>query len=243
MKIYAKLFLIVLLYPLVACTQPQTASTPIQTPQTISVNDQHDSMDDRYKASKNALKIHIKVQHVSMSQSPEEPHTIQMDISFKNTSHRPIVFREPKSIGFDTYDGKRLYDLTFILKDADMNVISPYEQNPNLLENNYTKDDFLVIDPGNIHTISVNLPLPTKYMDGHRDLLQEGIYKVTAMYWNYEIGYEIPLKITPTPPIEDVDKYLDWFATNQMIVDLNAWVGMIESQEVEFTLDKPSESS
>lgn len=99
-------------------------------------------------------------------------------------------------------------------------------------------EDFFLVKGRESLCAGFKLKLPQVFINnvGH-DFLPSGEYSVSAEYDNYMVGYEIPLTES-APSNLSFTEDRNWTLSHQTILDINAWVGDVTSQEVNFVLDK-----
>ncbi len=244
----SKTIFVGILFLLASCVPLQPLETP-EAISTISVSEVHDLLPERKKAFENTLEIHIEINEIiqpdlSLNQPDKvyNPYKIALIAYFKNISEAPLVIRKPQTMDFQgTLGGGDFWDLAFWVESLDGKDIFPYLNAPNLLDpEKVSPTDFLVLEPDGIYSIEFQSDIPYYTYENEEPYgrLLPGSYSLIVIYENYIFGYQLPMTVTPPPnsSFETLSEAAEWQWAHTMQVDLNAWVGMIVSQEVEFTI-------
>ncbi|MBW8009858.1 MAG: hypothetical protein FVQ83_01270 [Chloroflexi bacterium] len=134
-----------------------------------------------------------------------------LEAAFRNLTEIPIMFRVPGSASFPPEDVCELTDLVLEIRNASGAVLPLFETG---LENCYPDwgiNDFTSIRQGDVLETQFPVILPNP--------LGNGSYQISAAYNNLVIG---PYNVE------------EW-------IDLNAWVGVLESNRIDFQIPTPSE--
>ncbi len=206
-------------------------------------------MPARKSESENSLKLSVEISDIKIPQElddNDDPHVITLDIVFTNTSDHSIVFKKPRSTGF-TGQGSIGFPVAFndvgivIQRKDDMAMGVP--SSSQLMARppakgglqaflHHRPEDFIVLESGESFSYTFTKALPIVLLEGKTSAtkLPPGTYKLFLGYGNDFIGYQLP--VDATPPVA-----FNYFTgPGSQIADLNAWVGNITSNEVEFTI-------
>lgn len=236
----------ILLFQIMSCNRNINATLPPFTPTVISLNDVYGVMPSRFEHFKNTLLVSIDGESIEISKHSEDLPDLQrikLEVNFKNISANSIVFRRPITYGFPSSEGVP-NDLDFYIepKNGPHMTFTETSNYPSKLgiptAPKITLEDFTTIEPGDIFSYSVDVLLPSVYIEETKYVgkLPPGTYKLRTEYSNIDIGYELPLEMTPPATFDNWEAELEWYDNHTIIVDLNAWVGRISSDEVEFTM-------
>lgn len=236
----SRFFWTILLALLTACG----GVTPLEeTPQIVQVVSQASAMDcvlGRTKDFDGSLSVTIALNNLKLSNSTTDlldPHIINLTIAFKNISSEPLVLKKPISIGISG-SSWLLNDLVFILQNEDQDSMSVGDITHYVSGLPYlTTSDFVQLRTKGVFTLPVKMEVPLLIFKGEKSgsKLPAGNYLIWALYRNADIGYTLPMTSTP-PYFSDWDSEYNWSIENTMVADLNAWVGMVESNKVEFSI-------
>jgi hypothetical protein len=146
--------------------------------------------------------------------------------------------RLPKAIGFSNRSVATIddgfYDLGFELYTIDKKPVVIHSERGEFIDENVNLSDFAVVYHGEKSCINYELETTQVYIDGvEYDLLPRGEYLLYAKYQNYLIGNIIPVIETPPPNIDESER-INWELSHKKQIDLNAWVGMVESKTTKF---------
>lgn len=137
--------------------------------------------------------------------------TLLLKAVFRNVSGGPIMFRVPGSASFPPEDVCVLTDLVLEIRNSGGTVLPLLESG---IENCYPDwgiNDFTSIQVGDVIEAQFPVEIPNP--------LGDGSYQISAVYNNLVIG---PYNVE------------DW-------LDLNAWVGVLQSNRVDFQIPWPIE--
>lgn len=239
----------VLLIQTLGCNPNSNATLAPFTPTVISLQDVYGVMPSRYENSKNTISVSIEFNGIEFSKQTDkfiDSRRMKLTVHFKNVLANPVVFRKPITCGFLGPDGAG-NDLELLLeaKNGFPVTVTSTTNYPNGIEMSTAPkiaiEDFLKIEPGDVFSYSVDVTLPPVYIKeanyaDYGGKLPPGKYKLKAEYSNIDIGYRLPLELTPPAKFDNFQAEDEWYANHTMVVDLNAWVGKISSNEVEFTV-------
>jgi len=236
----------ILLFQILGCNSK--LSTPLVpfTPTIMSLKDVYEAMPSRYENSENTILMSIEVKDIELSKQTDElldSRRIKLAVDFKNVSSNSIVFRRPITYGFLGVNvcGNDLEIMIEMKNGTSMNITGTSNLPCGLEVSTFPKitlEDFLEIKPGDVFSYSMEVAPPGVYIKetNYVGKLPPGTYKLKAKYSNIDIGYELPSAVTPPASFDNSQAELEWYDNHTMVVDLNAWVGQILSNEVEFTI-------
>ena len=143
-----------------------------------------------------------------------------------NTTDLPIVFREPRQNGvleLVSYDKTLLFSVEPISEG--LSIAYPGETGfVQLLSEAIQSDMFATLPPHGSREFRLQLPqmvftkAPSATVSSEKNFLPVGQYRVQMTYYNHAIGYDIK------------------GVKNANVVDLNAWVGKVESEPTVLTI-------
>ena len=240
------LFTIILLFQIIGCSTKLNATLAPFTPTVLPLIAVYEVMPTRYELSKNTISVSIEFKSIKFTKRTHkflDSRRIQLVAHFRNVSSNSIVFRKPIKYGFLGVN-VCLNDLEFMIEMKDgpsMNVTGnsnyPCGHEHSVFPE-ITLDDFITLEAGDTFSYPLEVTPPgvlikeTKYIGN----LPPGTYKLKVEYSNLDIGYELPLEVTPTASFGNWQAELEWYDNHTMVVDLNAWVGHTVSNEVELTI-------
>ena len=247
-NMYKQKHLLTLLILLCGCTTSSitpTVSTP-QVIQVISQQDIFDIMPNRIEKFENKLIISIDLEGLDVSSKPDDlldSHIIDLLVSFKNVSLSPIVLRMPITIGTDGLDGT-VNDLTAIFSRRDgskMSVegISNYPNRLNVRNDPpVTHNNFIILDTGESLAMPIEIAIPLVYIEynNYSGKLPSGEYNLSIAYRNIDIGYKVSYEKTPPVTFESLQSEDKWYFENTLFADLDAWVGLVQSNTIQFAI-------
>lgn len=233
----------ILLLQIMSCNRNSYATLAPFTPTVISYSDVYEIRPSRIEDFKNTISLSIVGESIEISKYSDFPdlQRIKLELHFKNLSDNSVVFRRPITYGFPR-DEAPANDVEFYIEPKigppmAFSGTSNYPVNlgvPTAPE--IVLADFITIEPGGIFSYPVDVLLPYIKDIGYAGKLLPGTYKLQAEYVNNAMGYELPLEVTPPASFDNVQAEFEWYDDHTMIVDLNAWVGQVWSNEVEFTV-------
>jgi hypothetical protein len=193
---------------------PFRIPTPINTPHPIptaltQVFDPVALHDERLGSFKNTLIFHITVLGVGFESQSLDSFIVYAEGILTNVSNRPIVVRRELSSGRGGLPDV-VWNISYN-KDV-LNYPVPLIQTfPDL-----SADDFVVLEPSEFQKYLLGIDLPFELADekGNKINLSNKKIQLMATYHSFDVGYR---KSFDTP-------YLD----------MNAWVGFVESNTVEY---------
>ena len=254
-KIRFQLLFIAITHLLVACgplTQPPSQSIENEITSivptdvvTLSVSKVHDLLPERKQHFADALELYAKVNEILPPDQPNKafnPYKIILTVYFRNTTNAPLVVKLPQTIDFQgAPGGTDIWEMAFFIESLNGEKIRPFLNFSSLPDpEQVSLADFVVIEPKNSYPLKIELDIPYftyERKDYHGNLLP-GSYALFFVYYNNMFGYQLPMTVTP-PPVSSFDtlsQAAEWDWEHTMEVDLNAWVGMIVSEETEFTI-------
>lgn len=147
-------------------------------------------------------------------------------VTLTNTTDLPIVFREPRQTGVLEIEapGKTLLFSVRPISDG-LSIAYPLEGPVNLIPETIQRDMFATLPPHSSrefrlqlpHMVRTKVPPATVFSEKYFPL-PSGQYRVQLTYYNHDIGYQMKV------------------SKERRYVDLNAWVGKIESEPVVLTI-------
>ena len=161
---------------------------------------------------------------------------IHVFVVFKNNSNRPLTIVNPTEISpFGWYGNSRTNITVNIFRSDGSSVdfkvkLHVTYSHPPL---GSSEADFIMLDKGEslYRNYSVGFSLNDEDKDLSSEFLPPGIYTMTFTYTNHAVGYNFDTDQWNPPPDFD-ESILD--LSTRYTVDINAWVGMLESNSVEF---------
>lgn len=227
-----------------SCTSKPESEKVLPTPVIISRGDFRKTIQTRIENSKNDLSVSIIIEDVKISMQKQDlldPHTIDLLINFKNVSSKTIVFKKPVTYGFGTEFGSS-DDIRIKLERTDnlevLTAPTSYSLYPTRVVHQVVASDFIQLGPGDVFSFQVEVGLPLMYNKDmvRAEKLASGKYRLTLMYANLDIGYDLPVEGTPVDPLDSPAELDEWIDTHFFIADLSAWIGREVSNTVEFVI-------
>jgi hypothetical protein len=236
----------ILLLQIMSCNRNSYATLSPFTPTIVSYSDVYEIRPSRIENFKNTVSLSIVGESIEISGYSDDFRDLQrirLELHFRNVSATPVVFRKPITYGFPSDEGLAK-DVEFYIepKIGPPMVFTGTSNYPDNLDGSTVPKialaDFITIEPGGIFSYQVDVLFPSVYIKDtdYAGKLLPGIYKLKAEYVNKAIGYELPLEVTPPASFDNLQAEFEWYDTHTMIVDLNAWVGQVWSDQVEFTV-------
>jgi len=200
------------------------------------INNQIRSRKERFEGTL-ALEANINnISDNSIQLEDKKVVTFSVQVYMTNKSNTDLVLYIPRRIGF-RYDSPATdvprYDLYFqLFSEAGEKILtwgSTELQNVDLLNKKY------VVLPSK-QSICMDIKLSAQPTYTHeKSFLVQGKYYLLATYQNYSIGPLVPIFETPPP---DITNLSEWYNSHEKIVDLDAWIGTIESTRIDFEINK-----
>jgi len=171
-----------------------------------------------------------------------DPHVVALEVTFLNISSDTLVLKKPISIAITDPPASIIYDLTIIIENESnipMSIapMSNFVSEKGLPEvpREASFSDFTRLSRNEEYTLNFETRLPIVLFgtNGFVGNLPKGHYFIYLQYSNIKVGYELPQEITP-PFFSDVQSEEEWYWENTKVADLNAWVGIVQSNKVEF---------
>ncbi|GEM_PF-5119715 len=220
----------------------------LQNKDTLTQDEAYELRQVRYEDFKNSLLMFLEIVNITKEQNREDfltPYSITIKLSFKNISSRLLVFKKPRSTGFNNLESDRnfpvtLNDVGLVLTRKDktkieynpssqFSVITP-SQDVSAIYLFHTREDFIKLPPEQTYSYTVELKIPVVYLENQEgDIIPHGIYNLYAIYGNDAIGYH-------DEGIIQIDNLSSSLEKN--IIDINAWVGNIVSNTVEMNISE-----
>lgn len=233
----------ILLIQTLGCDRNLNASLPPFTPTVLPLTAVYGIMPTRYEDSENTISMSVQVKGIKFTKQTDksvDSRSLQLIAHFKNVSTNPIVFRRPITYGFVGVNSCA-NDIEIMIEKkngpqmnvtANSNYPCGYESVPSP---EVSPEDFLEIEPGDVFSYPIEIALPGVLIKTPKYIgeLPPGTYKLKVEYKNLDIGYELPLDITPPARFENSQAELEWYDNNTLVVDLKAWVGSVISNEVD----------
>lgn len=212
--------------PSITPTALLVSGTPVTRRQELQLYDERRTRDaDR-------LTLEVRVESLSRVTS-EEGHSgwiLVFSTLLANAGPEPVVLRVPKHVGYS------------MLNELTVNVFVPSGGvfAPPVMEGQTHRpqaDEFIILQGRKQFEISHSFELaPIDWNDdGELDSWPSGQYGLEVHYSNRYIGYELPLASTPSDQIHG-DALEEWRLDNWMVMDVQAWVGTVDSSRATFEL-------
>lgn len=240
-------FALILILLLLANCSPQRPVVIPTTPTVFTGQEIETLMPTRISESPDTLMLSVKINNIEISEKPNEnPHIITLDIDFKNKSGHSIVLKKPRSTGF-TGQGLMGYPIMFndvgiVIQRKDGTemgvpfssqlIARPPAKDSQQAFLYHRPEDFIVLENGEAFSYTFIGALPIVLFEGETSAteLPSGTYTLFLAYRNDFIGYQPPVDATATVNFDY------FYGPTAQIVDLNAWVGSLVSNKVEFTI-------
>jgi hypothetical protein len=244
-KIYGYLSFVVVLSFLLAGCYPNSSPTQLQkTPVKMTLRETYAILPTREAESNNKILLSVESGDISRS-STDSKHSsfLNLNVKFKNISATPIMIKKPVTYGyFGSLGSGNDIEIVINRQNGAPIHVAPLSNYPGSDIHGrglpaVTISDFIQIKPGDIYTFPIHFTLPPVYYSdtGYKGDLPAGKYNLFVFYSNRLIGYKLP-EVTPTVKIEADDKRFDWILDNNYEVDLNAWIGQINSEIIELNV-------
>jgi hypothetical protein len=205
------------------------------------------------------LSIAMQILNVKLSDNTSHPSSLVIYIEIKNTSDHVLVFKIPRRIGFEPFGSIEpafdhpINDIELRVKKKDgtptetgatSELLSPeystharggalenllYHRPENFGEIK-SSETISFIYTCDISVVVINKDYSGANMQTTRYKIPSGVYLVNARYVNFALGYYYPVQATPEISLETLA------SPNSTIADINAWVGTITSNDVEFSV-------
>jgi hypothetical protein len=190
----------------------------------------------RIEDFKEKLTIAVEVINIFVEHPSDDNTTIILDlnISLQNMGKEEIILRKPLQARIDFYsnikiaieslDGSKVkFPINFIY----------YVKSPLICD---SEDDFISLRPGETLNTLHKVELPNILSVMGIDTLES--FNLFIRYSNYDVGYQLsPKEWMSSQYLESldfgsIDEYTEWLIENTIIVDLNAWVGVVETNKI-----------
>lgn len=224
-----------------------TSTNNITVVQVISQKDALESVSERRQNFDGRLSITITLDDIRVSKSKDDlsdPHVVALEVTFLNISSDTLVLKKPISLAITDPPASIIYDLTIIIEN-DSNIpmsVTPMsnfvsEKGLSKVPREESLSDFIQLSRNDKFALNFETRLPIVLFgaNGFVGNLPKGNYFIYLQYSNIKIGYKLPLEITP-PFFSDVQSEEEWYFENIKVADLNAWVGIVKSNKVEFSI-------
>jgi hypothetical protein len=210
--------------PTLFLIDPFRIPTPINTPHPVPTalnvgldlgKDPSALHDARVEGFKNTLSFKIMISGIGFEVQGADRYMVDIEGILTNISNKPIVVRRTLSSGH-TFNEDVNWDIFYNGKKL-IPSICCYDSVPDL-----SSEDFVVLQPNQFQKYSLGFPLPPELPDeeGHKISLSNQKVQIKAEYFGFNVGY-VDYKYERLP-----DERLPY-------VDMNAWVGFVESNTVE----------
>lgn len=247
-KLTFYLFLGLLFLVLTNCNDQLPVTNPT-TPSILTDMEHETLLPTRRLSSEDMLNISVEIKKLQISNLAENynaPHYIELYIQISNISAKPIVLKKPRSTGF-TGQGLVGFPPSFndvgivigrkdemamgVFSTTQFTIKSPFRSVIEVFLYHFP-EDFIELQPGGIYSYSYYNALPMVHFDDKEEgeKLPPGDYTLYVAYGNEFVGYTLPTNATPP------ENYNYLFEPDVQIADINAWVGLITSNIVEFTI-------
>ena len=173
----------------------------------------------------NDLSLGFEIIEVQIAAEPTTHVRLYYMVTFENISEEPLFVKE-NIFGMQPADDSTLQIENEENERINFQVypIPDYTKGEAIL----SQEDFLELDPDQKISIECETPI-SMVVDEARDTkesLAPGTYTVYLVYFNHLVGYPVVV------PEEEREYPGDWIA----LVDLNAWVGKVSSNQVTFVM-------
>ena len=211
---------------LTSCSFSSQQQTPT-SPTVISLEDAFKLLPERKKVFSDALALSVEIddiQQKTLSEIDPSLDTLMLTLTiyFQNQSGEPLVFRRPKTIGFQgSIGGGDIWDVAFFIQSENgIEMLPSLNTAPILNYEDLASSDFITLAPEERYSLSVevNIPNYTYPTEKYSGKLLPGAYTLFFIYENFELGYPLPLDQTP-PPLASFNEQFEWRQKHTMLVD------------------------
>jgi hypothetical protein len=200
---------------------PRQMPTPINTPHLIptALTETAPEVPDfliptalfgeRVESFKNGLSFTITISAVGFETQQTDRYIVYVEGVLTNISNQPIVVHKTLSTG--QTENYVIWDIFYNGKKIGNYLCCSFLST-------ISADDFVVLQPNEFQTYLLGLELPFELSDdeGHKTALSKKNIQLTATYRAFDAGYT-DLAVFP-----------------RRYIDMNAWVGVVESNSVEY---------
>lgn len=206
--------------PTLLLIDPFRIPTPINTPHPVptALNSDLDIRKDprvlydaRVESFENTLNFEITISAVGFEIQGSDQYIVNVEGTLTNISNKPIIVRKRLSSGH-TLNEDVNWDIFYNGKKLNPSFCC-YGSVPDL-----STEDFVALQPNEFQKYGLSFPLPLELPDedGQKISLSNKQIEITAKYWGFDVGYiDYRAEQLPRPH-----------------VDMNAWVGLVESNSV-----------
>jgi len=193
-------------------------------------------IDSRIEYFKEKLTINAELLDISIEYPSDDDITIILDLntSLQNIGKEEMILRKPLQARIDFYSNIIVSIESLDGSKVEFPIRFIYFIEPPMFS--YSEDDFTSLRSGETLSTAHKVELPNLLSVMEVDTL-EGFF-LSVRYRNYDVGYRLsPKEWMPSQYLESLDfgsmdEYEEWYVENTIIIDLNAWVGVVETDKI-----------